>query len=321
LVRLVTQASPAATYFLQVNMVPAVRSSSGAQGVSASLRPIYVADANDALRYRLSVVAPATSSEVAAVLSAGSVVAVRSGSTWHVDLTYGQLNDGLRNGIQIRVKTGTRQLTRRLTLGARVARLDLTTGDPYQIWPPIVCGATAKACVASLPADLGQCGSYREVSRCVAQVECERTSSFETIPSAELDAATVQYNALASTGGQWARIDSLRAFELSGCRQFSLKDVVEGAVYVSQEPAVFEVGEVINEQQTVDSTVFGTLYSSGGPALYRAVSEFGTAPAQVWRSIEQRSCQNCSEFGDRMVLFFESSRRVVIIEGIHGYDS
>ncbi len=61
-------------------------------------------------------------------------------------------------------------LTKKAELEARVLRVSMTTKDPSVAWPEKPCEADVLACVkATAGTDLGECGSYREVSRCIGQ--------------------------------------------------------------------------------------------------------------------------------------------------------
>lgn len=59
--------------------------------------------------------------------------------------------------------------TKTALLVVTVKRVQMTTSDPYDIWPSVTCTDAVKTCLAATPigaTDFGDCGTYREVNRC-----------------------------------------------------------------------------------------------------------------------------------------------------------
>lgn len=54
-------------------------------------------------------------------------------------------------------------------VAATVKAIELTSADPYDVWPPTRCPTAVRTCLAATPVgttDFGDCGSFREVSVC-----------------------------------------------------------------------------------------------------------------------------------------------------------
>jgi hypothetical protein len=94
---------------------------------------------------------------------------------FQVDLLLDHLIDLVQNrgDLTVKVRLLSGQQTKRCKLQLAVKSLGLTDGDAYDKWPAPTCTATAKACLAALPAgtvDLGSCGEAIKVQQCQGQL-------------------------------------------------------------------------------------------------------------------------------------------------------
>ncbi|MBL8951448.1 MAG: hypothetical protein JNK82_11760 [Myxococcaceae bacterium] len=322
LLKLETVTGAERTFFVRLTAGARVRSGSGSTALSVTprLRPVYVA--GPGLAYRVQFTAPAAVTGARVLIGSASLVAARSGTSWVADLSYEQLAAGLGGAqVQVIATAPARSYTRKLKLGVKLEALDLTTLDPYDAWPPVTCGPAAYACVAAAPTDLGACGDYREVQACAYRVQCEQSFQLIESPVAALEAARTTFNASAVTGGTWARIGAVRAFDLQGCGDFALEAIVQKLADEQGAPT-FSMGTVAADAAAA-GPFFSTTYSSAGPALLQAANAWGSDGApEAWSyTANNGACHNCTEFEDRVVLFYPGTWRVVVIDGVHGWDS
>jgi hypothetical protein len=73
--------------------------------------------------------------------------------------------------VEVDLIGGTRTKSAKLVL--RLARLGMTSEDPYEVWPPLGCEDEVRACLDGLPAgtlDTADCGEALEVQQCQGQV-------------------------------------------------------------------------------------------------------------------------------------------------------
>lgn len=63
--------------------------------------------------------------------------------------------------------------TKSAKLVVKLAKLGMTSEDPYEVWPPLTCTDEVRSCLESLPAgtlDTASCGESLEVRQCQGQV-------------------------------------------------------------------------------------------------------------------------------------------------------
>jgi hypothetical protein len=151
-----------------------------------------------------------------------------------------------------------------------------------------------------------------------ALASCEPEATLSPIASGDIAAAVAQFNSQAASGYTWASIQPARAFLVNGC-DVSLESLVN-LLREDERSASFADGTVY--ASTIDvSPFFSASYSKGGPALQRAVDAFGGSSGQLWQYTDSVPCHNCSEFATRMVIWYPSTHRLVVLDGITGYDS
>jgi hypothetical protein len=135
------------------------------------LRPVYIGDAGDPLRYRLDIQTTSTPSglSVAAAL-AQPVQALRlSPRRYQDDWTFDTLMGAAGSGVTFASKYGTQTATTTANVDLRVRRLGLTSKTAEQAWPN-TCVASVSRCLSRADsADLSGCGSYRQITTCQNQ--------------------------------------------------------------------------------------------------------------------------------------------------------
>ncbi|MCU0698442.1 MAG: hypothetical protein MUC96_18230 [Myxococcaceae bacterium] len=147
----------------------AMRGSTRVTLTPPELSPVY---ARGGLVYRGRVrVAAGT---LTAVTGADGVALPTQGTTSagvsDVDFSYEALARSLGGTVTATARSIDGQArTKTATLSVTVRAVQLTTADPYQVWPPVGCPTAVRTCLNATPVgatDFGACGSYREVSAC-----------------------------------------------------------------------------------------------------------------------------------------------------------
>ncbi len=147
---------------------------------------------------------------------------------------------------------------------------------------------------------------------------CEPQTSLSPISSGGIAGAVTQFNKQAVSGYTWASIQPARTFLVNGCSA-SLESLVT-LLAEDERSATFADGTVYPSTVNV-SPFFSAANSAAGPALQQAVDAFGGSTGQLWQYTDSVPCHNCSEFATRMVIWYPSTRRLVVLDGITGYDS
>ena len=206
-VSLETKTGSVKSYTARMRLVPRLARFSGSSALHPStvVDPIYVRDPNDTLRYRgtLRSDKPLTALSVLAGEAGGDAVTTSLGPTdWKFDWTYGGLAlAAFPAGDQI-LFSSTPALEKKAEFELRVLSLSLTTKAPWEAWPDPACEPEVAACIgATAGEDLGACGSYREVSRCITAVS-EHAGIFASDLSAHLEGWYAAHGAdVAAMGG------------------------------------------------------------------------------------------------------------------------
>ncbi len=125
------------------------------------IRPIFVRDDTDPLRYRLGVtyeVGPVSASPGAPAVSddTDDIVAI--------DWTYAGFEEVLAQGA-VTVEAGPDGASQTSIVAVRAIDLGMTIEDPRDVWPSPTCTDLVAECVAATD-DLGDCGDYRDVAPC-----------------------------------------------------------------------------------------------------------------------------------------------------------
>ncbi|MBX3187483.1 MAG: hypothetical protein KF819_10735 [Labilithrix sp.] len=123
------------------------------------VRPVSAGNAGDALRYRLDVT---TTKTYPTLTVAGAEPRRLSARKWLFDWTYGGVAPVLEQRSFAVSASPSETTTSKVEI--RVKKLGLTTKTAESQWTA-TCEASVRRCIARA-ADLGECGSYRQVSTC-----------------------------------------------------------------------------------------------------------------------------------------------------------
>ena len=157
---------------LGVDLAPRFTSTAGSTRVllTPEVAPVF---ARGGLTYRATV---RTAVSTLTSVSNGAQFSARTPpGEYSVDFTFDALRSALDDGAAGRrvefVATASTGVLRAKTalLVAAVKTVEVTTADPYQVWPAAACTEPVRACLAATPlgaTDFGDCGTYRQVNRC-----------------------------------------------------------------------------------------------------------------------------------------------------------
>lgn len=304
------------------------RSGSTAMSLTQTCTPIRVRDAINPLRYRASISMNQPVSRVDLILPDTTRVAgvLKSSGQYVFDMTFTQIHAAMGKTVTIEAFGSTRNYLKYGVLGAKVEDVQVTSGDPWVVWPEPSCDPAVRACLQQYPAELAQCGNYLQVSGCAATEPCLLDASpfaLTELPDAGLSNAEVAYNAGSGngTGFYWTDV-AATGYDVQGCG-VTLEEIVNAfTLNEHQQGLEFSQGDVI-DRDTFEDHVFSTNgYSSGGVQLFNAVTSFGGQWAlEAWRYSAQGSCHNCTYIEDWVIVYFPLMQRVVVLVGGHGYDS
>ncbi|CAN5526630.1 hypothetical protein BH11MYX1_BH11MYX1_25100 [soil metagenome] len=181
--------------------------------LTAALAPVVVAGSTV---YRIS---GHTYEDNSDVLASAGVVQRTDQRAFTIDLTTAQAFDLTANGaLTVTTLLATGGVQKTASVGLELAKLGLTTGDAYALWPRPSCTSATKACLAALPdgaLDLAACGAALQVKSCQGQLGA-------TIDAAATQAALLATDTLLATlhadAAALAGADRADAF-LLGARQ------------------------------------------------------------------------------------------------------
>jgi hypothetical protein len=138
----------------------------------AGVRPVWVKDGVTNLRYRGRVRAtgPTGATSMAATIAGKHATLLPLGNrAFRYDFTPERFIGGSSVLFRTTIRSTRYEKTANVALG--VARLGLTKEGAVTAWPEPACKPSVLACVEDAGAaatDLGHCGTYREVTRCLA---------------------------------------------------------------------------------------------------------------------------------------------------------
>lgn len=132
---------------------------------------------------------------------------------FRVDLTVDEFVAIAGSSSRLSVKgTAARSTVQRsASLGLVVQSLELTTLDPYEVWPRPGCDEAVRSCLGALPAgttDLSRCGTFLEVQACPQGVVVDQAAVDAALVRIEPAVVTLQGDAAALVG---ARAEALVA--------------------------------------------------------------------------------------------------------------
>ena len=188
----------------------------------------------------------------------------------------------------------------------------------------IVGGGSLASCAPG-PQDAG----YAAAQSCCAQgyLFCENNCpsqqalALTPYPSAQtaMVPAITGYNTACGSGGQWCSVGQVAAYQVASCTTpFRFDQLVS----LANGQLQMQSSQVQSKAQLMVSTLFGTTYSSGGPALLSAADNAAASPWLLgWLGISEVPCPNCTDFDDRAILYYPTRGVVIVVDGGHGYDS
>ena len=124
--------------------------------------------------------------------------------------------------------------------------------------------------------------------------------------------------------GRWCEIREPVAYTYSACAQ---EPTLELAVETGlselqlQIQASFEWGQVIDSAAVINTDPLSLQSAEAGAILEQLAVITGGDVTEAWSYEEEVPCQNCTEYGTVMVLWFRASRFIVALPGGHGFDS
>jgi hypothetical protein len=329
-------------YTARVEVAPSFRNriQTGDIALQPTITPVYVRDAVNPLRYRATVTTNTVFDSLLVTAGNGSVPEVSrpDDTTWNLDWTYESLMAAAIPGPQggplvldgfdaagVPVASASGRII------VSVADLDMTDGDPYAAWPDEVCETVVYHCLADTwGTDLGACGDYRPVQRCLSADACdyEPTSAIDAdeVAVPAIDAAMNAWDAACNLGGQWCGIQSWATYQTPRCLTAGtdFETIVTEVIstWQAQTYHAFQWGTVLDAAGLANHYLFTDTYSDGGPELLEAIyTNVGSRNVQGFVSVNEIPCPNCSEFEDLVILYFPDVGRVVLVNAISGYDS
>ncbi|MCP3103472.1 hypothetical protein LZ198_31770 [Myxococcus sp. K15C18031901] len=328
------------SYTAKIEVFPRFFDFRGASSVyiEEAVDPVYVVHGGDNLIYRGRANVLADSLAVSAEDGIPQVSRVDA-DTFKLDWTYTavkQAMDPHTTPLTFTASTaGGQSVQKTARLVARVTSLALTTDDPYQVWPSPPCLPEVYTCIHSKPAgttDFGDCGSNRQVSRCMyvanlCEVSPAAALSLTPVDASSLSPAIAAWNA-GSNNGAWHHLEPIDAYSTPACTnppatiQAVMEEVHGGLSQQYQGFPAIEDGVFTNRAGLSQSVFFENGYYGNGVALLAAIDAYaGGGNVQAWIADYEVPCHNCHQFNKVAVLFYPSSGKVLVLQGYTGYDS
>lgn len=326
------------TRHASIEAVPTLRANTGAGlWLSDDIRPVYVDDASNNLRYRavLSSPTPVGSVEVSGARGYDPVVTQVNDTTWHLDWSYdGLVGAGVPGPgsapIVARSFDGNGNLIARASarVSIEVGAVEVTDLDPLLVWIP-ECNDGVWDCMIDTWGDVSACGDYRPVQQCRGTDAC----FFDPPQALDVDEVDVQglqdaadaWPASCSTGGQWCGLQQIVAYQTPGCLTAgtTFEDVVN-EVTGSQQHQSYHVwgwGTELDAVGLSNYYLFSSNYAGGPEFLESIYQQVGSRNVMAWNSEVEIPCPNCHEWENLLVLWFPDVGRVVTMASTFGWDS
>jgi hypothetical protein len=297
--------------------------------IDEKVNPIYVIQGDSNLLYRGRAHVSIPYNDWLSVTAPDGIPSVYGRPSYRLDWTYPKLHQAIDpHTVPLAFSTGgddgpIAQKTARLV--ARVTELALTDGDAYEVWPTPDCEPAVYTCLHSKPAgtrDFSACGTYRQVQRCTYATACEvfpQPFSLTGTDASSLEPARAAWN-VGSTPLSWYAITSIDAYTTPECpaEPVTLQAIVEH-LGAGQTLPSFEYGTLTDRSGLEQSFFFG---GSKGAALLSEIDAYaGGGEVQAWFAGEEQLCHNCHDYREWGVLYYPASRKVIVLDGHHGYDS
>jgi hypothetical protein len=153
-------------HYLRLLLKPVFRNFAGDENlfIEKIIDAVYVRDVNNPLRYRATA---QTKQQTLGTSLVPADIGKINRRLWSIDWTYDTF--ATRLGYTVEFSAG--EARKKAETVVRVARVEMTTDDPYNAWPTDVCEDRVLNCIQahSDKYDLSICGNYREVQRCINQ--------------------------------------------------------------------------------------------------------------------------------------------------------
>ena len=330
-VHLHTTSGTVRDYEARLDLAPRFARFSGTSSISIDrdVRPVLVKSGTNDLRYRGRVTSSGASSmSVVTTDHADPVVTAAGPGAWRFDWAYDALEttaDAPSDRVQLSAKAGSTTRTKSAGLDLVVSKIGLTKESAYDVWPSPECTPAVTACIEGQPAgatDFGDCGAYRQVSRCMQQLSCVRQVYPRTLGT--LSAVKSQVNAAcAPGGGAWCSMTDLRAFDVGGCEVgpttlAHVNAAVAAASSAADQGTDWMAGPALTHAALAQKAYFST----HAPGLLAKIDAYvGNANVIATELVAEVPCHNCHDFKVRYVLFYPDTQTVIVVDGSHGYDS
>lgn len=317
-------------YTARISLAPRFTAQEGSAAITLDtpIRTAYVRGA-DPLRYRGTAATAATGLTVTTTDGASPAVAALGGGRFRLDWAYAGLSqvfDRKSDRVQLAATSGGTAVSRRAGIELTAEGIGLTVRDPELVWPAPVCQKTVFDCIQAKPIgtlDLGSCGSYRDVARCMTADACDFTpaapfSLTGKDATALAPAVKAAHDACPRTSGSWCSVGPAAAFTYPRCvARPPTQDEVNEAALAEDRGGRFDpsAGTALTRAQLLMTQALG-----GG--LLTAIDAFaGDTDVRATVFESEVSCHNCHEWAIKYVLLYPRTRTVVVVDGTHGYDS
>jgi hypothetical protein len=325
-------------YHARITVAPRFARFGGDNGlwIDSGVRPVFMRNAEPTLAYRSRVHADEVVEALTVTTTDHSDPAVTrvDDTTWSFGWTYPQLAPVLdpTDVIEFTAELPDDTIEKHAGIDLRVVDVQLTTLDPYDTGPTPSCDPAVYACIAAThpqQSDLGHCGDYRPVQRCVYADACEvqgpQPLALSPIDATSLVAARDAYVAGCDAGGngQWCSMGDATAYTVPGCPDETLTmERLAELVAAERQGFPSSGGTHLINAQLDELPAFATGYSAGGPAWREALASFaGSGHVEAYYVTSEVPCQNCTDFADTYVLFYSLVNRVIAFDAGHGFDS
>jgi hypothetical protein len=286
---------------------------SSAVWVEEQVTPVWASDGVDFLRYRGGAHTNAPASLTVFATDGAPLVTPLAADAFQFDWKYPELqlaadppSDKL--GFQASFTAGGSAI-KKAGLDVYASALALTSEDPWEAFPPAKCDLGVLACVEagqeSGATDLGHCGTYRQVQRCIYNdggcdlYEPEPLSLTE-IDASALAAPAAAWDAGCVNGYSWCSMSAPVAYEVPACIEggAGIAQVLEQLSLIDQSHQSLYWDNVVYDRTSIADTIaFASFWSPEGPALLQAVDAFvGGDNGYLEGAVlyEPLSCHNCT---------------------------
>jgi hypothetical protein len=143
------------------------------------------------------------------------------------------------------------------------------------------------------------------------------------VVSAATEPAVAAFNEACLDGPGWCRVDKVAAFSVPACKgkKPSMKAIIAKLGESAHDLPPYAAGRIVKRRGLGDTALFGTEFSSGGPALLAAIDAHAESTSlSAWVASQERPCPACTDVRDRAVLHYAKTGVVVMVSGAHGFD-